>query len=129
MNNLKIGNWLITADGIEWTGERYNGYFISKDRLLQEPIAEKGTYDWLLHLAQKNWLTETDIYALNTALMYALEYFGMGSKRSKISFVKTIDEQQRLMHIKNECKRKPTDPLLTVSHMQNGEWVEFKKAQ
>ena len=106
MENLKIGNWLITADGIEWDGKPYTGYYISKDRLLQHGLEHKDTYDWLVHMAHKNWLTETDIYALNTALMYAIEYFEAGNKRSKLSFVKSIDEQQKILRYKNALPNK-----------------------
>ncbi len=51
-------------------------------------------YDWLVHLVEKTWLKREDIYALNTALVYALEYFGIGFIEG-ISFVKTFEEQNK----------------------------------
>ncbi|HEY4198489.1 MAG TPA: hypothetical protein VGM63_23275 [Mucilaginibacter sp.] len=111
MENLKIGNWLITADGIEWDGKAYKGYYIDKDRLLQRGLEHKDTYDWLLHMAHKNWLTETDIYALNTALVYAMEYFNAPNKWPKLSFVKSINEQQKIIHYKNALPNKGLIPL------------------
>jgi hypothetical protein len=100
MENLQIGKWLITEDGIEWTGTRYKGYYISRERLLQEGLEKRGTYDWLLHLAHKNWVTEQDIYTLNTAFIIALELFEPKYKRSNLSFVKTLEAQQKIIDIK-----------------------------
>ena len=101
MENLQIGKWLITEDGIEWTGKTYKGYYISRERLLQEGGELQGTYDWLLHMPRKKWLTEQDVYALNTAFMAALELFEPNYKRAKLSFVKTLDAQQKIIDIKN----------------------------
>lgn len=96
---------------IERNGKPYTGYFISKDRLLQTGLEQRQAYDWLLHLAHKNWLTETDIYALNTALVYALEYFGKGNRFSKLFFVKSIDKQAAIIRSKNSEPNKGVLPL------------------
>jgi hypothetical protein len=53
-------------------------------------------YDWLVHLPEKTWLTETDVYSLNTALIYAIELSGRGFP-SNLSFVETFKEQQKLL--------------------------------
>lgn len=93
---ITIGNWLIKEEGIEWTGN--NKYFIEKDRLLELGTGSRSNmYDWLIHLPEKTWLTKQDIYELNTALIYAINYFGFDLNR--LSFVETIIEQQKqLLH-------------------------------
>jgi hypothetical protein len=85
----------------------YTGYYITKDRLLQKSLEKVGTYDWLLHLAHKNWLAEEDIYALNTAFMAALECLVPECQQTgKLSLAKTLDEQQKIIRYKNELPNK-----------------------
>jgi hypothetical protein len=61
MDPIKIGNWLITKNGIEWTGTLQKGYNIDKSRLTQSGFDErKDCYDWLLHLPEKNWVTKAE---------------------------------------------------------------------
>lgn len=101
---FKIGNWLINNDGIQWDGQPAMDYKISKNTLNDIGGGDRANkYDWLVHLPEKTWLTEMDIYALNTALVYALEYFEVGFS-PKISFVKTFIEQQRIIADKEEFK-------------------------
>jgi len=106
MENLQIGKWLITNDGIEWTGVPFTGYYINKELLLKKSHDHKDASDWLLHLAYKNWLTEQDIYALNTAFMAAIERFVPAYKQAKVSLAKTLDEQQKIIHYKNALPNK-----------------------
>lgn len=95
MENIEIGNWLITKDGIIWNGSPKIDYFISKERIAEAgPDDRKEMYDFLVHLVEKTWITEKDIYALNTAFVFALEHFGIGFNTG-LSFVKTFIEQQR----------------------------------
>ncbi|HVV53816.1 MAG TPA: hypothetical protein VHC47_00740 [Mucilaginibacter sp.] len=107
MENLQIGKWLITNDGIEWTGSPYAGYYIHKDRLLQEGTEKPGTFDWLLHLAHKRWLTENDVRDLNTAFMAALYLFAPKSKKGKLSLAKTLEEQKQILGYKKMFYRYP----------------------
>lgn len=98
----KIGNWEVTSEGIVWRGEgRYPT--ITVDRLTESgPPGERATmYDWLVHMAEKSWLTEKDIYALNTALIYAIEAHGQRFTND-LSFVDTFKEQQRIITRHNE---------------------------
>ena len=68
---------------------------ITLDTIKDEGSAErKEMYDWLIHLCEKSWLKEADIYALNTAFIYAIEKYKLGFT-DKLSFVKTFTEQQR----------------------------------
>lgn len=97
---FKIGNWLIDNEGIKWDGKPDTEYVISVDSLNEAGAGNRSEmYDWLVHLTEKTWIKEADMYALNTALVYALEYFKIGYDNQR-SFVKTFIEQQ------NGLKRK-----------------------
>jgi hypothetical protein len=91
---FKIGNWLITKEGIEWDGQPEIDYLIAKDTLLQlrKEEHDKKHYDWLLHIPLKTWTTKEDIYAFNTAFIYAIECFGLDF--NKASFVTTLISQE-----------------------------------
>lgn len=100
METYKIGNWLVTVDGIEWSGEEKE-YFIEKDRLLENGDGEmENTYDWLVHLCSKGWLTDADIYEFNSAFIYAMEYFKFDF--STRSFIETLKEQQKELKLRGE---------------------------
>jgi hypothetical protein len=91
---FKIGNWEINKQGIEWKGETGRELLIDKARITETGFSErKNTYDWLVHLTEKSWLTRTDIYALNSAFIYAISYFELDL--SSNSFVKTFIEQEK----------------------------------
>ncbi len=94
MTPFKIGNWLITEDGIKWEGQPNVDYLITKERLVELGSGKRSEmYDWLVHLPQNTWVTEADIYALNSAFIYAIDYFGLDFKTG--SFVSTLIEQQK----------------------------------
>lgn len=96
---FKIGNWLIKDDGINWDGDNSIDYFIAKNRLTETGTGERiKTYDWLLHMAEKTWITREDIYALNTALIYAMEEFKIPFPED-ISFVQTFIEQDKIIEM------------------------------
>lgn len=100
MEVFKIGNWLVTVDGIEWGGEEKE-YFIEKERLLESGDGEReNMYDWLIHLCGKGWLTDADIYELNTAFIFAMEYFKFDF--STHSFGETLIEQQKELKLRRE---------------------------
>lgn len=95
----QIGKWLITEEGIEWTGG--NEYFIDKDRILEAgPQNRQKMYDWLVHMTEKSWLSVEDIYALNTAFIYAIEYFNLSF--DKLSFVETLKLQEQQLNYKRK---------------------------
>ena len=94
MTQFKIGNWLITGDGIKWDGQPNVDYLITKEKLVELGTGERSKmYNWLVHMAEKTWATEADIYALNSAFIYAIEYFELDFKTG--SFVSTLIEQQK----------------------------------
>ena len=91
---FKIGNWDITEQGIEWKGEVGVELIIDRDRITETGIGNReDTYDWLVHLTEKNWLTRSDIYALNSAFVYAISVFNLDLDSN--SFVKTFVEQEK----------------------------------
>jgi len=91
----KINNWLIDQTGIKWAGQPEIDYLIPKEELIKSGFGNrKNMYDWLVHMVEKTWLTRTDIYALNTALIYAIEEFKI-SFPEDLSFIATFNEQDK----------------------------------
>ncbi len=101
MENMKIGNWEVSDKGINWIGTKTNAMgTITLASLKDGGNAERTEmYDWLIHLCEKSWITDEDIYALNTAFIYAIEKYKLGFS-DKLSFVKTFTEQQRQLQQK-----------------------------
>lgn len=94
MDELKIGNWLITGEGIRWAGTAKIDYIIPRDRILEAGTGDRSNmYDWLVHMVDKTWLTEEDIYTLNTAFVFAIAHYGLDF--TTCSFADTLVEQQR----------------------------------
>lgn len=91
---MKIGNWLINDKGISWDGKNKRKYFISVEEL-QSYAGRDEVYDWLVHLPSKDWITETDMYALNSAFIYLISLHGMDFHKS--AFIKTLEQQQQLL--------------------------------
>ena len=51
-------------------------YYIEKESLMHLGTGDRrNMYDFLVHLTEKTWLTDEDLYSLNTAFVYAMEYF------------------------------------------------------
>jgi hypothetical protein len=95
MDVIKIGNWVVTNEGIEWRGQPEVDLLIPRSELTQLGTIERSRmYDWLVHLTSKMWLTEFDLYALNTAYIYSLEYFDYPVVSGNISFIEIFDIQQ-----------------------------------
>ncbi len=92
----QFGNWEVNKDGIRWIGEF--DYLIPKDNL-GDPMSIKGEtdqmFDTLLHMTEKTWLTEADLYTLNTAFVFAIDHLGI-EHSPHLNFAKTFEEQQRL---------------------------------
>ena len=99
MENFKIGNWLITDKGISWNKENEPEYLITKEDLTESgPQDRSNMYDWLVHMPTKSWINKEDVYALNTAFIYAMELYGFDFNTN--SFIETIKEQQVEMRYK-----------------------------
>lgn len=98
---FKIGNWEINQSGIEWKGEAGRELIIDRDRITESGFGEReNTYDWLIHLTEKSWLTRSDIYALNSAFIYAISVFELDLNSN--SFVKTFIEQEKELQFGEE---------------------------
>lgn len=96
---FKIGNWLINDEGIIWNGPS-GKYTITKERLTESgPEGRERMYDWLVHLPEKVWLTREDVYALNTALIFAMEAYNIPFPEN-LSFIETFIEQEDVMRRK-----------------------------
>jgi hypothetical protein len=95
MEEYRFGNWLVNHEGISWIGKPYNKdfYFISKQRLNETRNVDNiDLYNWLIHTASKTWITESDVYTLNTAFVFAIDFFNLDFKTG--SFVETLKHQQ-----------------------------------
>jgi len=91
---MKIGNWEINDKGIQCIKHGLSHILIDKNDLTESGFAErKNSYDWLLHLPSKADLTREDIYALNTAFIYAIEYFNLDFNSN--SFIETLTIQEK----------------------------------
>lgn len=99
---FKIGNWLIEEGWIKWDGSPKLDYFIEKKRITEPGPGDRNEmYDWLVHLVEKTWITREDIYALNTAIIYAMEAYGI-SFSNNLSFIKTFIEQDDMFKLHNK---------------------------
>lgn len=97
---FKLGNWLIDEEGIRHVD--YKEYEISRSRILERgPADRRNMLDWLVHLPTKAWCTKEDIFALNSALLYGIEAYGLDIPED-ISFMKTMIEQTRILNMNNE---------------------------
>jgi hypothetical protein len=107
MEIFRSGKWSVIPDGIKWNG--HPAYTLHK-----ESVGARGSgsgskmYEALVHLTRKTWLTNDDIYTLNTAYIFALEYFKKGFSPD-ISFEATLLEQKRLLDERND--EPPSDEL------------------
>ena len=77
---MQFGNWTITEDTIEWSGDKLNRFVIPKaelNRTRYDKTAETHFYDWILLATAEDWLTENDLYDFNYAFVYAIAKFNL----------------------------------------------------
>lgn len=92
---IRFGNWVVTSLGMYFDMPN-NNYFINKNRLSEMGFDNrKEHWDWLVHLADKRWINELDLYQLNTAFFFAHSYFNCPYPEG-VSTWKTLKEQKRL---------------------------------
>ncbi|PHR49840.1 MAG: hypothetical protein COA32_01515 [Fluviicola sp.] len=93
---MRFGNWKVNEEGIEWVGS-VGEYFIHKSRLNETGHGERsGMFDFLVHLTEKTWLSQSDIIDLNEAYQFAFNHFGIEMDDS-LSMEDTLTEQNKLM--------------------------------
>jgi hypothetical protein len=98
---IKIKNWEITKDGISWIGKPKINILIPISELATKGTGErKNVFDLIIHTSEKDGILEDDIYALNTALFYAIDTFKIEIPTG-MSFVATVIEQQIIIEEKS----------------------------
>ena len=71
---MKIGNWKVTEQSVEWGGKGFQRFVIGRQSLLettQPEDAEAPLYKNLLLAMETDWLTTDDLYDLNFAFVFA----------------------------------------------------------
>lgn len=103
---FRAGKWAVIDDatdannkGIKWVGKR-GDYYIHVSQIAQTGPADRANmYDFCIQIAPKAMCLEADIYAFNTALLFALDYFNIGLN-PQVSWKETLKEQQRQIALK-----------------------------
>lgn len=109
MEIFKCGNWTLTKNGIQWGGQQ--DFLIPLTHIGQSGSGNRiKMYETLVDLTAKTWLTKEDISDLNTAYIFALEYFNIGFSK-EISLVETFQEQKKLLE---EREDDPSSDELTL---------------
>ena len=91
----RFGNWTVDEEGIKWDGP--NNYFIEREVINEAGPADRANkYDWMLHITEKTWASDSDISDFNEAFKYALNLYGIETPKG-ISYEKTVVEQMRLL--------------------------------
>lgn len=90
---MQFGNWLVTAEAIEWQGDGLQEFIISRETLTSLRYDRKGAfyYDCILRATAVEWLTQDDLYDLNFAFVYAAATWGQ--EFSYQTFDATLEEQ------------------------------------
>ena len=102
---MKIGNWKITENAIEWAGKAFQRFVIEKQMLLETVIPEDAgeeMYKWILLATEEDWLTADDLYDFNFAFV-----FGAGKWQLNLDyqlFDKTAAYQFELLDEEDETQ-------------------------
>ncbi|GAA4735752.1 hypothetical protein [Flavisolibacter ginsenosidimutans] len=90
---MQFGNWTITENGIEWTGDDLNRFVIPKEELTAIRYDKRGSffYDWILKATEEDWLAQDDLYDLNFAFVFAAAQWA--HEFSYETFDATLEEQ------------------------------------
>jgi hypothetical protein len=93
-----FGNWEVTDFGIIGLGKLAR-FEIAKEQLVAK--REEILYDWLIHIAGRENVTELNVYEFNAAFVYALSFFNIDIP-SELSFSKTFEKQIQIISQKEE---------------------------
>ena len=96
----KFGNWAVGSDGIMWQGIRHINYTIPLDKIAVTGTSKHAIlYGWLIEIANDTRLSDEDIYSLNTAFVYALDFMlGKLEIPQYALLAETFKEQQRILN-------------------------------
>ena len=93
-----FGNWEVTDFGIIGLGKLAR-FEIAKEQLVAK--REEILYDWLIHIAGRENVTELNVYEFNAAFVYSLSFFNIDIP-SELSFSKTFEKQIKIVSEKEE---------------------------
>lgn len=93
-----FGNWEVTDFGIIGLGKLAR-FEIAKEQLVAK--REEFLYDWLIHIAGRENVTELNVYEFNAAFVYSLSFFNIDIP-SELSFSKTFEKQIKIVSEKEE---------------------------
>lgn len=126
---MKFGNWRVDKYGIVWDGKSAGRlpeeYDIHRGSLIE---ARGNVYACLVHMAWKTWTTREDIYALNTAFLYAMERFKIPFPES-LSVVETLQEQDWILKNRSTRGITPDKEILDEFMAELKEKVNRKRAK
>lgn len=77
---MQFGNWIVTSNGIRWSGDAAEQFEIPARGLNATRPGQTGDfqlYDWIVKATELDWLTENDLYDLNFAFVYAIAKFNL----------------------------------------------------
>ncbi len=94
----KFGNWIVSEDGITWDEEKHGECTIEDYRLLEISAYPKDTYDWLLHVPRKKWMTAKDTLDLNEAFQFAAALYKL--ELDSDIFKRTLEFQRSIIREK-----------------------------
>jgi len=90
--SFQFGKWLVIDEGIHLMQDGYSTYFIEKHRLVEIDYGYgENVYCWLCHMSHKSDMTRDDIYALCTAIVFAIDLFNIKVPEN-FSFVETFNK-------------------------------------
>ncbi|RYG05669.1 MAG: hypothetical protein EOO02_03075 [Chitinophagaceae bacterium] len=76
---MKIGNWLITNESIEWKGTGKNTFVIPIKEITEKIETDDDKlsfYKWIMLATDEEWLGDDELYDLNFAFVYAVAKSG-----------------------------------------------------
>ena len=92
---MRVGNWEINHKVVSWCKGDDVEYLIEIERMLESgPGDRNDKYDWMLHIIGKSWISEEDIFALNTVLVCVSAILEIPLDCDK--YLRSVNEQNRL---------------------------------
>ena len=97
---MKVGNWQIDIEEqkIIWCGG--GNLSIGKDEIISNSPSRQY-FDMILHFCERSYISENDIFALNSALIYAIEIFNIPLPDG-FNYKILIEAQKKIIKDKND---------------------------